>query len=81
MGDIYMACVCVCVCVCASGTCCEMTEPSLKKAVFIFRHVTSIEKDKKLRVPIREVNLRSSASALLWSTIRPQSLIYDRVHM
>ena len=43
--------------VCASGTCCEMTEPSLKKAVFIFRHVTSIEKDKKLRVPIREVNL------------------------
>ena len=44
MGDIYMACVCVC----ASGTCCEMTEPSLKKAVFIFRHVTSIEKDKKI---------------------------------
>ena len=40
MGDIYMACVrvcvCVCVCVCASGTCWEMTEPSLKKAGFIF---------------------------------------------
>ena len=69
------------VCARAIMTCCEVTEPPLKKAGFIFRHVTSVEKDKKLWVPIREANLRPSAPALRWFTTRPQSLIYDRVNM